>query len=112
MVVHISQNYKPPWQLQIYRQMREEFSRAYYTSTFVGNAFDMLAWVKSKHRYQRRRIKNPRCWLKEEAPEIESVHAYLTDLVQCVVPQKQLQELMVSSAIVLNYRYQVCFCRH
>lgn len=107
-VVQISKHYKPPWQLQICRQMREEFSRAYYTSTFVGSVFDILAWVSSKRKSQRRLIKNIRCWVAEKALEVESVGTYFANYERAVILEDRLEKLGVSSAHVSDYRHKVC----
>ncbi|KXS93751.1 hypothetical protein AC579_19 [Pseudocercospora musae] len=100
-MVHISKNYKPPWQLQICRQMREEFSRAYYTSTFVGNASDIFAWASSKRKSQQRRIESIHCWVREEEPEIAIMGTLLAYYEQSDILRKRLKELMVPSIVVL-----------
>ncbi|KXS97032.1 hypothetical protein AC578_2871 [Pseudocercospora eumusae] len=107
-VVYISKNYKPPWQLQICRQMREEFSRTYYTSTFVGNASEVLAWASSKRKSQRCLVKSIYCWVGEEAPRHRTARALLARSERSVVLKKQLKDLMASSVVVFDYRDQAC----
>lgn len=62
----IDEDYVPPMQLRIHKQMRQDFRITYYNTTFIGYAPDMVSWFRSLIPQNRALVKSIQCWLIRE----------------------------------------------